>query len=361
MKQSGIAAGTLVPAGLLAGLLALGCFFSCGKGRPPEPEGAVLSTEAGTAVEVRGAGTAIGARAAGEEAAGAASRFSLEELAEAERLDGFVQGMGLAESSIREAAGDYAGAVIAAYKELAWAFSYGLLPRELLRQGLENILSLKGDSAGAAGTAKAILAFVDGDWTKAAETLKTLFPGEEAGDGLVRWMLLVCDMEGARSHASSISAGIPGGGGAGSVYGSIRARYDNFPEYWYRGARYFSGSIGTEYAERCIALAPQGPFAAECRGILAAWLGLEGRDATVLKSKAEIEGIVTRAAGTGNPELLAELLPVIGLPDNAYTFYAAGALRALSKGPQFREYLLREAARSPGRLAERLNYVCRGQ
>jgi hypothetical protein len=263
--------------------------------------------------------------------------------------------MGLAESSVREEAGDYAGAVIAAWKELAWAFSYGLLPRELQRQGLENILSLKGDSAGAAGTAKAVLAFIDGNWKEAAEILGPLFPGEEAGDGLVRWLLLVCDMEEARSHSPGASAG------AGSVYGSIRARYNNFPEYWYRGARYFPGSIGAEYADRCIALAPQGPFAAECRGILAAFLGLEEGDAPFLKSKAEIEGIVTGAAGTGNPELLAELLPLIGLPDNAYTFYAAGALRALSKGPRFREYLLREAARSPGRLAERLNYVCRGQ
>ncbi|MDR1618984.1 MAG: hypothetical protein LBS06_08090 [Treponema sp.] len=343
MKQSGIAAGTLVPARLLAGLLALGYFCSCGEDRLPEPEGAAFSTEAGTAVE---------APAAGGEAAGAAPRFSLEELAEAERLGGFVRGMGLAESSVREEAGDYGGAVIAAYKELAWAFSYGSLPGELLRQGLENILSLKGDSAGAAGTAKAVLAFIDGDWAKAEETLKTLFPGEGTGDGFVRWMLLVCDMEGDSPEASA---------GAGSVYGSIRARYDNFPEYWYRGARYFSGPIGAEYAERCIALTPQGPFAAECRGILAAWLGLEGRDAAALKSKAEIEGIITKAAGTGNPEPLAELLPLIALPDNAYTFYAAGSLRALSKGPRFREYLLREASGASGRLAERLNYICRDQ
>ncbi|MDR1899262.1 MAG: hypothetical protein LBQ55_04565 [Treponema sp.] len=329
MKRFGAAAGALV--------LALGCFFSCGKGWPPEPERGSGSADAGTAAE------------AGDQ--GPAPRFSLEELAEAERLGGFVRGMGLAESTIREEAGDYAGAVIAAYKELAWAFSYGLLPRALLRQGLENILTLRGDQA--AEAAKAVLAFIDGDWKKTGETLKTLFPGEDGGDGLVRWLLLVCDMEGARSNVPAASAG------AGSVYGSIRARYDNFPEYWYRGARYFSGPIGAEYAERCIALAPQGPFAAECRGILAAYLGLDRGEAPLLMSKAEIEGIILRAASTGNPELLSELLPLVALPDNAYTFYAVGALRALAE-PKFREYFSREAARSSGRLAERLNYICRG-
>jgi hypothetical protein len=279
-------------------------------------------------------------------------RFGLEELAEAERLGGFVRGMGLAESSVREDAGDYAGAVIAAWKELAWTFSRGLLPKESLRQGLEHILTFKEGTAGAVEAAKAALAFVDGDWKGAGEALRALFPAEEAGDGLVRWMLLVCDMEGGPPEAAA---------GAGAVYGSIRARYANFPEYWYRGARHFSGPIGAEYADRCIALAPQGPFADECRGILAAWLGLKGRDAAAVKSRAEIEGIIAGAAGTGNPELLAELLPLIGLPDNAYTFYAAGSLRALSKGPPFRDYLLREAAGASGRLAERLNYICRGQ
>jgi hypothetical protein len=338
MERFGIAAGALV--------LASWCFLSCGKGPLPEPERPLPSSADGTAV---------GARGAGEKTAGPAPRFGLEELAEAERLGGFVRGMGLAESSIRETAGDYTGAVIAAYKELAWAFSYGLLPREFLRQGLEDILTFKGDSAGIAGTVKAVLAFIDGNWKEAAEMFRSLFPGEEAGDGLVRWMLLVCDMEESRSGSPGASAG------AGSVYGSIRARYDNFPEYWYRGARYFSGSIGAEYAERCIALAPQGPFAAECRSILAACLGLDRGAAAVLKSKAEIEGIIARAAETGNPEPLAQLLPLIALPDNTYTFYAAGALRALSEGPQFREYLLREAARSPGRLAERINYICRNQ
>jgi hypothetical protein len=293
-------------------------------------------------------GTAVGTREAG----GAGAGFGLEELAEAERLGGFAGGMGLRESALREEAGDYGGAVIAAWKELAWAFSRGLLPEESLRRGLESILTLREGTAGVAEAAGAVLAFVDGDWKRAGEALRALFPGGEAGDGLVRWLLLVCDMEGGPPEAAA---------GAGAVYGSIRARYANFPEYWYRGARYFSGPIGAEYADRCIALAPQGPYAAECRGILGAWLGLQGRDAAAVKSRAEIEGIIARAAGTGNPEPLAELLPLIGLPDNTYTFFAAGSLRALSGEPPFRDYLLREAAGASGRLAERLNYICRGR
>ncbi|MDR2144089.1 MAG: hypothetical protein LBP29_06950, partial [Treponema sp.] len=45
-------------------------------------------------------------------------RAALDELAELERSGGFVPGLGLAESNLREASGDYAGAVLAVYKEL---------------------------------------------------------------------------------------------------------------------------------------------------------------------------------------------------------------------------------------------------
>ncbi|MDR2143154.1 MAG: hypothetical protein LBP29_02145, partial [Treponema sp.] len=45
-------------------------------------------------------------------------RADLDELAELERSGGFVPGLGLAESNLREASGDYAGAVLAVYKEL---------------------------------------------------------------------------------------------------------------------------------------------------------------------------------------------------------------------------------------------------
>jgi hypothetical protein len=119
--------------------------------------------------------------------------------------------------------------------------------------------------------------------------------------------------------------------------------------------------IAAEYAERCISLAPAGPFAKECRNILAASAGLDPRDGASLKSLAEIEGLLSRAVSGEDPALLSDLLPLISLPDNSYTVYAVGALRALADAPLFRDYLEALAEKSSGRLAERLRYICRGR
>jgi hypothetical protein len=161
--------------------------------------------------------------------------------------------------------------------------------------------------------------------------------------------MLVCELERGGSPSARAS------------YGSIRARYDNFPEYWYRGARIFSGNIAAEYAERCIGLAPEGPFAAECRVILAGALGLAPQDGGSVMARSEIEGIVSRAAAEQRPELLAALMPLLSLPDNSGTFYAVGALRALAASARFRDYFSAEAARGKGRLHERLAYIARSQ
>jgi hypothetical protein len=166
-------------------------------------------------------------------------------------------------------------------------------------------------------------------------------------------MLLVCALE--RNGNASVR----------SVYSSIRARYSFFPEYWYRGARAFAagdrggtaGGIAAEYAEQCINLSPRGPFAEDCRRIIAGQLGLE---TGAIRSKAEIEDVIRRSVASGNPELLEDLFPLIDLPDNAYTLYALGALRAVSSASLFREFFSDRAAVAKGRLAERFNFILRG-
>jgi hypothetical protein len=275
----------------------------------------------------------------------------LEEMAELERSGGFVQGMGIAESGLRENAGDYAGAVAAAYKELAWAYGGGFVQKAALDEGLENVLSLRGAGGddGAVRTAEGIRAFTMGRWDEAAGILGSLFDEKTEPDGFARWMILAAALETDREDRQAVAA-----------YRAIRSRYLQFPEYWYRGARAFSGAIGAEYAERCISLAPTGPFAGECRAILAAFAGLKHEDGLSLKSKSEIEALISRSVGMRNPEMLAELIPLISLPDNPYTIYAMGALRALAAVPQFREYFNALASGSAGRLAERLAYICRG-
>jgi hypothetical protein len=118
--------------------------------------------------------------------------------------------------------------------------------------------------------------------------------------------------------------------------------------------------VAADYAERCINSAPQGPFAGDCRNILAGYTGLKSEDGSSLKTKAEIETIISGSINTGNPELLDLLIPLISLPDNPYTVYAVGALRTLTSVPKYRDYFSKQAVTSNGRLAERLSYICRG-
>jgi len=273
---------------------------------------------------------------------------SLDELAALERAGSWFKGMALTESGIREEAGDFAGAVAAAYKEMSWAYGKGIIQKDEVEQGLLNLLALK-DEAAVAAAANAVLAFAREQWADASAGLEPLFDVYEEPDGFGRWMLLVCALEKNREDRR-----------AGAAYKAIRARYVQFPEYWYRGARAFAGVEGAEYAENCVNSSPQGPFADECRRKLAAFTGLKSDDGPALKTKAEIETIISQSLKLGNPQLLDNLLPLVALPDNPYTVYAVGALRALTSVPKFRDYLNGQAASSRGRLAERLSYICRG-
>ena len=229
-------------------------------------------------------------------------------------------------------------------------YGRGGIEKADLEQGLLNVIALKEDGDGdAARTAEGILAFIHEQWDQALEILQSNIDEGEDPDGFARWLILASAIEKDRNDKS-----------ASASYRSIRARYAQFPEYWYRGARAFSGAIAAEYAEYCIGLAPEGPFAAECRNILAVYAGLKAEDGLSLKSKLEIEYIVSRSVRQGDPEVLAPLIPLISLPDNPYTVYAVGALRAVASAPKFKEYLSAQASVSSGRLAERLAYICRG-
>jgi hypothetical protein len=276
---------------------------------------------------------------------------SLEEFAELERSGSYMQGMGLAESGLREDAGDYAGAVAAAFKELSWAYGKGLVQKDALEQGLENILALEGAPGKEAApealeAARGILAFTRERWSEAEGILLSLFDNQDEPDSFAQWMILVCALE--QEHRTT------------GMYGAIRARYAKFPEYWYRGARAFQGLPAAEYAEQCINLAPAGPFAGECRIILAAAAGLKPEHSVSLRSKSEIEESISLSLNRGNPESLEALLPLLSLPENPYTVYALGALRALAALPKFRDYFSGLAETSSGRLADRLAYICRG-
>jgi len=282
---------------------------------------------------------------------------ALEELAEMERSGGFVPGLGLAESNVRERSGDYAGAVLAIYKELAWAYSMGVgnVKRETVLEALNNLqkpgtIVLFSEEARKQtdGAVMAILAFFDSRWEEAEKHIRSVYGNDTEADGYSRWMLLVCSLERENSAKENRSA-----------YGSIRSRYASFPEYWYRGARMGMPNAG-DYAERCINLSPAGPFAGECRSILSKTMGLDPLDASAVKTRFEIEVLVKAAINQGKPELLAELFPLMGLPDNPSTLFAAGMMRALASESIFRAWFVQEAKKANGRLAERLQFISRG-
>ncbi|MDR0323170.1 MAG: hypothetical protein LBI12_01825 [Treponema sp.] len=273
---------------------------------------------------------------------------SLDELAEIERSGAWIQGMALTESGIRESAGDYAGAVAAAFKELAYAYGRGLIQKNDIEKGLLNLLETKSEQA-VIDAANAIFAFFREEWTEAAAGLSLFFDLHEEPDSFGSWMLLVCILEKDGENRRAASA-----------YKAIRARYAQFPEYWYRGARIFDGAVAADFAEKCINSSAQGPFAEECRKILANHSGLKPEDGSSLKTMKEIETVLSQSANTLNPELLDSLLPLISLPDNPYTVYAISAMRALASASTFREYFNRKISVSSGRLKERLSYICRG-
>jgi hypothetical protein len=283
-----------------------------------------------------------------EQTAGPVNReallLSLENLIELERSGSFAQGMGIRESMLRETLGDLAGAVAAAYKELAWAYGMGLIEKAAMEQSMQNADSL-GDIPSQA--ARGCLAFIRGRWAESKLILEQFNSGEEI-DSLFQWMILSCTLE--QNHADKQAA---------DMYRAIRGRYVKFPEYWYRGARAFSGYLSSEYAEHCITLAPEGPFAEECRKILAAAVGLSPGDGRLLLCRPEIEQVVSRSVNQGDPALLDQLMPLISLPDNSYTIYAVGMLRTLASVPVFRDYFRDSSDKSTGRLAERLAYISR--
>jgi hypothetical protein len=110
-------------------------------------------------------------------------------------------------------------------------------------------------------------------------------------------------------------------------------------------------------AERCVSLAPEGPYADAGRTLLAQLTGLSNRDSAAIKTRLEIESVIEKAVASGSGEELNKLLPLLALPDNPYTLYALGACRGLATQENFAHYFQEEIKKSSGRLHERLRYI----
>jgi hypothetical protein len=309
----------------------------------------------------------------------------LERLAEQERSNGFASGAGLRESALREQGGDYAGAVFATFKELFWAYSFAegeersRSLKSAIESGFGNMMAGLADMLSPAFTeaanqaAEASLAFFGGRYREAEALLAGLRRDEAEPDEFSAWMNLVCMLENAataqpENPQTEEESGLRH---LRASYAAIRSRYETLPAYWYFGARNMKGENIPAYAERAINLAPNGPYAADARAIIAEFVGLSPADGEAVRSMYEIETVVVNAVNNRNPELLAALFPLTALPDNPYTLYAAGALRGLASDAQFKNYFDTQLAlhkrkaektsdKSQTRLAERLAYIVRG-
>jgi hypothetical protein len=297
----------------------------------------------------------------------------LDAIAEVERSNGYVPGLGLREAELRENSGDLAGAVIAAYKEMAWAYSLNnaasaeqvLAAKTSIENGIEKIKELysvesKPDVSDAKrneaqSASDAALYFINGRYKDAADILSALFYSEEEPDAFWRWMRLVCVMEQDGADRTEQTQ-----------YAAIRARYSIFPAYWYFGARNFSGAFAADYAERCIDLYPDGPYAAECRSILAAFAGLSPQDGSLILSRNEIKQTIEASVKSYEPEMLSKIIPLVSLNDNPYTLFASAALRELAADKKYKawfEVQADQAKKIHGKnslLAGRLNHIARG-
>jgi len=274
----------------------------------------------------------------------------LDELANIERSGRYNEQAALIEVGLRKELGDITGGLAAIYRFMTWKHGHGNMTKEHIEQNLHGII-LENSSVneGVAQTAHALLAFSQGRYRESLNMLSDIFGEPAEPDGFVTLLYMSCLLEiNPQDHVTAFA------------YMALNMRYTLHPEYWYRGARLFSGARAVEYAETCINIAPRGPYANECRIIIGTIFGLGEEDAVLIRSKVEIQAMISVAVSMDSPEILAPLLPLLALPENPATVYAEGALRALVQHQSFKAYFDGLAASSNGLLADRLASICRG-
>jgi hypothetical protein len=289
---------------------------------------------------------------------------ALSAIADEERSNGFSRGMGIEESLLRERAGDYAGAVIAALKELMWTYAYSSAANaavgiDAMVSSLKNVedakIAVNRNQPDVVQAVKASLAFLNKNYDEAGPLLNSVFASELEPDAFSSWMRLVCALEISNPQSDD-------GRRCRAEYKAIRARYQTLPLYWYYGARAFLGDEQSAWSERCINLAPDGPCAGEARAFIAVNSGLSTKDASAIRTRYEIDTTINSAIQTRTPATLAPLLPLAALKDNPYTIYAANALHSLAANDSsFKTWFAEEAKtarnKRDARLTERLNFI----
>jgi hypothetical protein len=271
---------------------------------------------------------------------------ALQHLAETERVQGFSPGMGLAESSLYEKAGDLAGAVLGAFKELFFAYQYGVLSEQDLSDRLKAVAKQFPDNKLVLQSLEACRALITGNAGAGRQALSVVNLDNYEIDAFPRWMERVFLLTTGNHEAQVLD-----------TYLATRSRYANYPLYWLVIARKSSGSQKLDAAERTVSLAPHGPYATEGRSLMAEAVGLSKKESSALRTRHEIETITEKALQSGSGELLKDLFSLLALPDNPYSLYALGVFRGLVAEGSFVTFFEQEQKKASGRLAERLRYI----
>lgn len=267
-----------------------------------------------------------------------------------ERLP-YESGTGTVESGLREALGDFAGAVFAAYMELSYSYSMGLIDEKSLAAGLSGV-----KATFAARKEKdevyAALACID-LWEKRdyKGCVLKLTGVKAASDpsSFGAWMTEACRLALSPADLNVMKE-----------YAAQEKRYSNFPDYWRRAALALAGADeggSRTAAERCIALSPSGPYALPARKILVASFGFPKEDPAKLLVKSEVDTVVYKALASREPSLLSKLLPLLDLPDNPFTMYALGAMKGLADDAAFASGISELGKGAGKRVAERIAYI----
>ncbi len=264
-------------------------------------------------------------------------QYNLMVIAESERRDGYKTGSGMAASSYQELLGRYAPAVFEACKDLFYAKAYGVMDDTAFRKSLKDLRSAwagkpENEVSQVYSAIDCIESLLDKNWNKAKDQLRELVKSDDEFDSFGRWLWLVSVIQVEAQDAEKNSRRPVFSPSLISTYGSMMSRYRNHPEYWYYAMQVaLNDALALDAAERCINLAPGGPYAILARQRMAKAWGIETKSADSIKTIYEIQEVVRKATESNNLGELKNLFPLLALADNPATLYALGVLREIGR------------------------------
>jgi len=264
-------------------------------------------------------------------------------------------GIGILESQCYEKMGDIDRSVVAAYKELEYARSYGAVDA---REMESNLADLRRKLA-------------DRSWNPKGQGMDVLDALLAYGRSDPRSIALLGEagkrlpVESFLSYARiglMLEGGSPDPGDI-KTYLELERHFKALPSYYvrlWRGARRLSGLSGLDESmvvEKCIDLAPTGPYAAPSRAELCRLSGIPESYAPRILTDREIGAALADAVASRNGDALDRLVALLDTPDNRYAAACQAALREVKSDAFVGGSLQARLAGASGRLKDRLTYI----